>query len=250
MLLNREQIRKSIKAIFLEKKQVEDNKKFLREHMRKIQKIIALLLISILVINLGCGKIDKNDTDVSSVEAYDNKVYSPGALTDKEKEKANRDVEDLIDSISQDIENEKKAVTENATADGEDAAQPDLKEALAKSKAEGIDVDLTLLSSTMVYSEVYNMMFTPEDYVGKTIKMTGAFAYYKDETTGKQYYACIITDATACCAQGIEFVLKGNYTYPEDYPELEETITVQGVFDLYDEDGYKYCRLLDAKMDR
>lgn len=57
--------------------------------MRKIQKIIALLLISILVINLGCGKIDKNDTDVSSVEAYDNKVYSPGALTDKEKEKAN-----------------------------------------------------------------------------------------------------------------------------------------------------------------
>ena len=36
-----------------------------------------------------------------------------------------------------------------------------------------VDVDLTALSSTMVYSEVFNMLNTPENYVGKTIKMTG-----------------------------------------------------------------------------
>ena len=36
-----------------------------------------------------------------------------------------------------------------------------------------VDADLTRLSSTMVYSEVYNMMYTPGDYIGKTIKMTG-----------------------------------------------------------------------------
>ncbi len=39
----------------------------------------------------------------------------------------------------------------------------------------GIDVDLTTLSGTMVYSEVFNMIANPEDYVGKTIKMQGQF---------------------------------------------------------------------------
>ena len=37
-----------------------------------------------------------------------------------------------------------------------------------------VDVDLTVLSSTMVYSEVYNMLlFTPDSYLGKTVKMMG-----------------------------------------------------------------------------
>ena len=62
---------------------------------------------------------------------------------------------------------------------------------------ENIDVDLTVLSSTMVYSEVYNMMVSPEAYIGKTVKMEGLCAYYNDEQTGNDYYTCIIQDATA-----------------------------------------------------
>ena len=31
-----------------------------------------------------------------------------------------------------------------------------------------------MLSSTMVYSEVYNMMVDPESYIGKTVKMDGS----------------------------------------------------------------------------
>lgn len=61
---------------------------------------------------------------------------------------------------------------------------------------EGIDVDLTALSSTMVYSEVYNMMTSPEDYIGKTVKMKGMYSVYHDESTDKYYFACIIKDAT------------------------------------------------------
>lgn len=45
------------------------------------------------------------------------------------------------------------------------------------------------------------------------MKMRGMFSSYHDEETGKSYYACIIQDATACCAQGIEFELEGEYTY-------------------------------------
>lgn len=111
-----------------------------------------------------------------------------------------------------------------------------------------IDVDLTQLSSTMVYSEVYNMMISPEEYLGRMVKMNGMFATYENEETGQIYFACIISDATACCSQGIEFELVGDYSYPDDYPELGSDITVTGIFETYDEDGYTYCRLKNAKL--
>ena len=114
--------------------------------------------------------------------------------------------------------------------------------------AEDIDIDLTALSSTMVYSEVYNMMSSPQDYIGKVVKMAGAFAVYHDEAADVYYFACIIKDATACCAQGIEFVLDGDYVYPEDYPALQEEICVTGIFDTYQEGEYTYCTLRKAEL--
>ncbi len=109
-----------------------------------------------------------------------------------------------------------------------------------------IDLDLTTLSATMVYSEVYNMMSSPDDYMGKVVKMAGAFTYYHDEASGNYYFACIVQDATACCQQGIEFQLAGDKTYPDDYPEVGEEITVTGVFSTYNEGEYRYCTLLNA----
>ena len=112
---------------------------------------------------------------------------------------------------------------------------------------EQVDVDLTALSSTVVYSEVYNMVTSPEDYVGKVVKMHGQFAIYEDPDTGTVYTACIIADATACCSQGLEFSLSGAI-YPDDYPELGTEITVTGTFQSYEEDGSKLYHLADAKM--
>ncbi len=121
---------------------------------------------------------------------------------------------------------------------------------------QGIDVDLTKLSGTMVYSEVYNMLSAPENYIGRTVKMNGSFNLYcqKTDENGEPdlnypiYYACVIADATACCSQGLEFVLDGNFAYPDDYPELGDNITVTGTFETYKEDGTTYCHLVDAKM--
>ena len=114
--------------------------------------------------------------------------------------------------------------------------------------AEGVDVDLTAMSGTMVYSEVYNMMTHPSDYVGKCIKMRGQFVIFDDESTGHTYYACIIKDATACCAQGVEFVPSSKYSFPGDFPKDGEDITVVGSFSTYMEGDTMYCTLKDSEI--
>lgn len=122
-----------------------------------------------------------------------------------------------------------------------------MEEATALSTAEaGGMVDLTALSGTMVYSEVYNMVVSPEDYVGRTVKMRGTFFVY--ESDSRNYYSCIISDATACCSQGIEFLWAGDHSYPEDYPEPGSEIVVEGVFDTYEEGDLLYCQLIDAEV--
>ncbi len=135
----------------------------------------------------------------------------------------------------------------------------DLRSALSKGTDENasddavtgsgeFDVDLTVISGLLVYSEVYNMMAYSEDYVGKSVKMKGIYTVYIDDVTGALYHACIVQDATACCATGIEFELTDDYVYPDDYPKEGDEITVSGVFDTYDDGGYTYCTLRNAVL--
>ncbi len=117
------------------------------------------------------------------------------------------------------------------------------------SAVEGIDIDLTAMSATMVYAEVYDMLVQPQNYEGKTVRMNGTSISMVDEAAGKTYYACIIQDATACCSQGIEYLLPEEQDAPENYPEDGEEITVTGVFTTYMEDNYLYCTLKGASLE-
>lgn len=141
----------------------------------------------------------------------------------------------------------REAVPEKAGSGGENPA-PVATPVAGTAASGGIDVDLTVLSATMVYSEVFNMMVSPEKYIGKTIKMAGQFYSSYDEIRDRRYYACLIMDATACCAQGMEFVLDGDYSYPDDYPAEGGAVCVTGVFDSYEEDGCAYATLRNARM--
>ena len=128
-----------------------------------------------------------------------------------------------------------------------------LETAPSKDTGESAFVDLTALSSTMVYAEVFAMMSSPEDYVGKTVKMQGIFSKGQLYAAGSlndggTVFACVIQDATACCAQGIPFELAGDHTYPQDYPELGDTITVVGTFEIHQQEGMQFCRLRDAEL--
>ena len=192
-----------------------------------MKKRIGLFLCLVLIITLtGCGSDGSSDKTGNQ---------SAGVNDVLEAEMAEED--------SKDINGDQNGIREDAT-EPETIEQTDVD----GGKEEGVDIDLTVLSSTVVYSEVYNMVSTPENYIGKTVKMDGKFALYHDEAADKYYFACIIADATACCSQGIELVLTDDYTYPDDYPAEGGDICVVGVFDTYQEGEYTYCTLKDARI--
>ena len=107
----------------------------------------------------------------------------------------------------------------------------------------------------MVYAEVYNMLYNdPESYLGKTVRARGEFSIYQLVVDGvlqpaPAAYACIIADAAACCAEGMEFVSEGDLTYPDDYPELGAEITVVGEFQAYEENGMTGYHLINARLE-
>lgn len=197
-----------------------------------MKRIICVLMIMIMTLSLvGCGGSSSS---------------KPAGNT------GNNTVQNVLD---QQIKDAEATGSEGAPVETQ---KPELSESGVKAEASEkvetstYDVDLTKLSSTMIYSEVYNMMSEPDTYVGKSVRMNGQFALYQaTDEEGKPipeqiYFACIIADATACCSQGLEFVLAGEHTYPDDYPELGDNIVVSGIFETYDEDGYRYCHLINA----
>ena len=190
-----------------------------------MKRIFCLLLAACMMLSLcACGKGSEkdagNDTPSSDVE-----VSAP------------------TESIP--APNEQETPDEQQTPEEPEQTQ---------TSADGVDVDLTVLSSTMVYSEVYNMLYNdPAHYFGKTVKARGTFSIYQLVTDGVLQpdpvsYACIISDAAACCAEGMEFVLKGDLTYPDDYPELGTEITVIGEFQSYEENGMTRYHLVNARL--
>ena len=195
----------------------------------KTKKILTVLLLSLMLITLfsGCGddSSDRNNSGSQSPTVSD--VLEEG----------------MAEADGEDTQERQSGVTEGAPEPEE------IGDDVALSTTEGIDIDLTQLSSTMVYSEVFNIVSDPESFVGKVIKMQGSFTMYHDEATDKYYYGCISQDATACCSQGLEFIPLNATVYPDDFPEEMSTITVTGTFSIYEEGEYKYMTLKDAYME-
>lgn len=113
------------------------------------------------------------------------------------------------------------------------------------------DIDLTRMSSTMVYSIVYQMVTDPQKYTGKTIKMKGIFSSYVDEETNRRFFGCVIKDALACCSQGLAFELAKPRKYPNEYPSEGASITIIGTFEFEkEEDGIGFPIIKDAILFR
>ena len=133
------------------------------------------------------------------------------------------------------------ACAANAPADPQAASS-----AAAVAKYGKVDYDLAAMSGTVAYSMVTKMWEDPDAYRGKTVRMKGTFAYTQDGDN--YYYACMVSDSTACCSQWIEFVTADGRALPTDFPSQGTEITVTGVFGTYKEGDSLYCQLADAEM--
>ncbi|MCR5004483.1 MAG: hypothetical protein K6A77_01130 [Clostridiales bacterium] len=204
--------------------------------------LISLLCFVLLVGLTGCGSTAGAAGKTGPQTQNVNDVLEAGMAQEDEDSSIAEESESAPGSSEVPVEEEKEE-----TSVSEEPGEETPEETPMESSG-AYDVDLTVLSSTMVYSEVYNMLVDPDEYIGKTVKMNGAFSYFHDENADKYYFACIIQDATACCAQGMEFELAGDPTFPDDYPEVGEEITVVGIYDTYQEGELVFCTLRDAEF--
>ncbi len=93
------------------------------------------------------------------------------------------------------------------------------------------DVDLAGMGATMVYSYVYSIVSDPAQYVGQRFRVRGTYQVTHWSATDLDYNFVVVSDATACCAQGLEFLLDEGLSYPAAGDQIEIT----GTFGSYDE---------------
>jgi len=110
-------------------------------------------------------------------------------------------------------------------------------------RAAAVDIDLTKMSSTMVYSTVFNMVTNPTAFVGKTMRMRGEYTTYPI-SAAETIHACLVRDAAGCCSQGLEFVLSDG-----KYPAGANEITVVGTIAVQKVSGKDVCFLKNSALE-
>lgn len=172
-------------------------------------------------------------------------VTACGKASDKDSNGDTKIISDAKNKQENSKSNTKKDVSKKEVAG--DAGKGKSSKSKSKTNSNKIDVDLNNLNANVVYAQVFQMMTEPDKFIGKRIRMSGQFNVYAAQEGNPsgvtEYYAIIIADAQACCQQGIEFVWPG-HTYPEGFPEVKSNASVTGIFEVYEENGKKYCRLI------
>ena len=198
---------------------------------KRIVIIVSILLLTGCRNDMSTGKgISGGNTVEKVIDAQINQ----GQQTNETETAVTETVAEITNTETQDMENEN---VEAERVNPEDQTT--------------VDYDLTQMSSDMVYATVYQLMVKPDEYVGKTFRIDGNFYATYYEPTQKYYFYCVIQDATACCAQGLEFVWDdGTHVYPDEYPEDNAEVIIEGTFETYREASASlYCRLADAMLE-
>ena len=115
-------------------------------------------------------------------------------------------------------------------------------------EGEKLAVDLTKLSSTMVYAEVFNMLVMPEEYNGSLIKVRGTFSQFIPNGKKQSVTTVVVSDALGCCQQGLELLISEDSPLKnQNLPELNQEIEIIGRFILTQtKEGYDFF-YLDCK---
>ncbi len=196
--------------------------------------MLSALILSSALLFVACGGSGEKEKNFNRNQSVEEVVKAQMAMNDKAAIADEKLKSAIVKSVGS------SARLQNNSAEQEKGTQlpPD----------ESVDIDISSMPSSLAYSMVFNMAEKPDEHIGKTVRIKGAFATTVDTTGEKRYYACMVTDATACCTQGIEFEVADKLVFPEDYPSPGEEITVVGKYDVYSEGNYRYSTLRDARI--
>ncbi len=106
-----------------------------------------------------------------------------------------------------------------------------------------IDIDFSKMNDTITFAQISNMVFESENYLGKNIRIDGELFVTYNEQAHANMFSVIRYDATACCQTGFDFIIRGNPTYPDEFPPVHSKIQVTGVYSITDRYGFDYYYL-------
>ena len=123
------------------------------------------------------------------------------------------------------------------------------QEAVDTEAEEHVDeIDLTMMSPTMLFAEVVNMTRTPKKYDGATVTLRGGLMILAvDLETGVGSYSCYVEDATKCCQRGIGFTIDRPLEDTSILVEGNEVI-IRGTFEIYEAGGLNFVRIADCDI--
>jgi len=196
-----------------------------------VKNLIKISIIFLLIfIITGCGNIDGGRNSIKNDNSVDKVI--------------DKQIANATSSASDVLEQEPIMLTEKSL---DELLKTEKK--TDETKSDSVDYDLTEMSSDMVYAVVYHMMIDPATYIGKSFRIEGLYYAFYNEPADLYHHYCIVQDAAACCAQGLEFVWDdGTHVYPDEYPEDNTKVIIEGTFETYHMEGDSnlYGRLKDA----
>ena len=229
-----------------------DNKEG-KKVMKTYKKCIALSLTGAMLLGglTACGDAEQSASKMGSTNSVQNVIDDQIAKEESGDSTEASETTQATTEATTEATTQATTASPSMTASETDAA---IKEAIADPNADpNVDVDLTVMSSDMVYATVSQILMDPDSYIGKKVKIDGPYYSTLYEDTGVRYHFVIIEDATACCQQGMEFIWDdGSHVYPDDYPADETRVSVIGTFETYKDnpdDQYQYCHLVDASLE-
>lgn len=206
-------------------------------------RFIKFFIIFIIFVAIaGCGKKRQNKNQMFSTTKSVKDTIEEEMKKEQEK-KENAENEKALKSDFQATEEDVKEINEDKNEENKKA------ENVGGENKKDIDYDLTEMNSDMIYATVFMVVQDPESYAGKTFKIYGN-SYTFPTTEGKSMtHYCLIKDALACCAQGLEFISSNS---DEKYPDDGDEIVVTGTLESYtvEDIPMPLCRLVNAKIEK
>lgn len=206
-------------------------------------RFIKFFIIFIIFVAIaGCGKKRQNKNQMFSTTKSVKDTIEEEMKKEQEK-KENAENEKALKNDFQATEEDVKEINEDKNEENKKA------ENVGGENQKDIDYDLTEMNSDMIYATVFMVVQDPESYAGKTFKIYGN-SYTFPTTEGKSMtHYCLIKDALACCAQGLEFISSNS---DEKYPDDGDEIVVTGTLESYtvEDIPMPLCRLVNAKIEK